>query len=271
MSAGKRVLVVGGARGIGRGVVERFARLGAHVVICDTDRLPNAFNQYRSAQAGGAAEAERLAAALQADGLSVRAHAADASSEIEIAALYDAIAREHGALDVVVNAHGVTHVSPVETMTLDAFRAIVDGNLVGTFLSCRSAIPLLRRAGGGAIVNVASVSGRQGFGKVAHYCAAKFGVVGFTSALAQELARDRIRVNAICPGIVRTAMWEYLLDEFTRPGETREACWQRMCAMIPQGEPQTPDDVAEVIVMIAGAARVTGQAISVDGGMHVAP
>ncbi|HEV3086886.1 MAG TPA: SDR family NAD(P)-dependent oxidoreductase [Candidatus Elarobacter sp.] len=271
MFSGKRVLVVGGARGIGRSIVEKFVSLGARLLICDTDTLPNAFNQYRREQVGGAAEAARFAAALRAAGAVAHAYAADACCETEVTALYDAIRRDHGGLDVLVNAHGITHVTPVETMTLAAFRAVVDGNLVGTFLTCRGAIPLLRDAGGGAIVNIASVSGRQGFGKVAHYCAAKFGVVGFTSALAQELAPDRIRVNAICPGIVRTAMWEYLLDEFSRPGETREGCWERICAMIPQREPQAPEEIAEVVASVAAATRITGQAISVDGGMHVAP
>ncbi|GAA2230770.1 SDR family NAD(P)-dependent oxidoreductase [Streptomyces amakusaensis] len=265
--AGKVALVVGGGRGIGAAVVEGFARRGARVVVADTDTLPSAFNHYRSTRVTGFSEAGQLAARLTGEGLEVRAVQADASDEEQVRQLYADLAERSGRLDAVVNAFGVTHVSPVETMELTEFRHVVSGNLDGVFLSARSALPLLRASGGGAIVNFSSVSGRSGFAKVAHYCAAKFGVVGFTAALAQEVARDGIRVNAVCPGIVRSNMWRYLLAEFTRPGESEDECWDRMRSMIPQREFQTPEDIAELVVFLAAATRMTGQAISVDGGM----
>ncbi|MGK5641705.1 SDR family NAD(P)-dependent oxidoreductase [Streptomyces sp. URMC 126] len=265
--AGQVALVVGGGRGIGAAVVETLARNGARVVAADTDRLPSAYNHYRSTAVTGYAEARELAVRLAAEGMAVTAAEVDATDEDAVRRLYQGVADGPGRLDTVVNAFGVTHVSPVERMELAEFRHVVSGNLDGVFLSSREALPLLRASGGGSIVNFSSVSGRSGFAKVAHYCAAKFGVVGFTAALAQEVAKENIRVNAVCPGMVRTGMWDYLLSEFVRPGETEDECWERMRAMVPQREFQTPEDIADLVLYLAAAPRVTGQAISVDGGM----
>ncbi|MFB6980793.1 SDR family oxidoreductase [Streptomyces scopuliridis] len=264
---GRVVLVVGGARGIGAAVVETFARQGATVVAADAERLSSDVNHYGSRQVGGHTAAQTLATALRDNGLDVTAAEVNAADDEAVQRLFNGIEADHGRLDTVVNAFGVTHVSTVENMTLTQFRDVVGGNLDGVFLISKHALPLLRRAGGGAIINFSSISGRTGFAKEAHYCAAKFGVIGFTASLARELAGTGIRVNAVCPGIVRSNMWEYLLTEFVRPGETREQCWERMRALIPQQEFQTPQDVAEAVLYLASARRVTGQAISVDGGM----
>lgn len=264
---GKVVLVIGGGRGIGATVAEGFARRGAEVVVADTDRLPSSYNHYRSTVVTGYAEARGLAERLTAEGLTVTAAEADATEEEAVRRLYQGIADGPGRLDTVVNAFGVTHVSPVEQMELAEFKYVVSGNLDGVFLSSRAALPLLRAAGGGSIVNFSSVSGRTGFSKISHYCAAKFGVIGFTAALALEVAKENIRVNAVCPGMVRSEMWRYLLSEFVRPGETEDECWDRMRSMIPQREFQTPEDIAGLVRYLASAPRVTGQAMSVNGGM----
>lgn len=264
--AGRVCLVIGGARGIGAAVVEEFARRGAEVVVGDTDRLPSRFNHYNSTEVTGYGEAVELAGRLADKGLRVRPARVDASDEEQVRTLYAELAQESGRLDTVVNAFGVTHVCPVEEMELAEFQQVVSGNLDGVFLSCKHALPLLR-ASGGSIVNFSSVSGRTGFGKVAHYCAGKFGVVGFTAALALEEAKHGVRVNAVCPGIIRSNMWRYLIGEFTRPGETEEECWERMRSMIPQKEFQTGEDVAEAVAYLASARAVTGQALGVNGGM----
>ena len=105
---------------------------------------------------------------------------------------------------------------------------------------------------------------------MAHYCASKFAVVGFTNALAKELAPDGIRVNAICPGILRTQMWEYLADALKQPGESKEAAWERWVrSFIPLGRAQTPDDIGSLAVYLASAANITGQAMNVDGGIEL--
>lgn len=267
MAEERCVLVMGGGRGIGRAIVEAFAALGDRVVVCDTNTLSSSVNQYRSTKVLGFDAAQELERELRAAGRQVVAMEADANSPEDVERLFGRVRSEFGRLDVVVNAFGITHVSRVESMTAEAFSAILNGNLMGVFLVSKAAIPLMRERGGGAIINISSVSGRKGFAKVAHYCAAKFGLIGFSQSLALEVAEAGIRVNVVCPGIVRTGMWEYLLSEFTRPGETREQCWQRMVAMVPQKAAQSPRQVAESVVFLAGATSITGQVLGVDGGM----
>jgi meso-butanediol dehydrogenase/(S,S)-butanediol dehydrogenase/diacetyl reductase len=122
----------------------------------------------------------------------------------------------------------------------------------------------------GRIINTASIAGKEGFPDLAHYTASKFAVVGFTNALAKDLATTGITVNAICPGIIGTGMWygpEGLAERWKKPGETMEESWERhQKELIPQGEAQTPEDMGDLAVYFALAEHVTGQAFNVDGG-----
>ena len=130
--------------------------------------------------------------------------------------------------------------------------------------------PFLKKRPDPAIINVASVAGKDGAPGMAHYCASKFAVVGFTNSLAKEVAPHGVRVNAICPGILRTQMWEYLSETLKRPNESKEESWQRYVRdLIPLGRPQTPEDIGQLAVYLASAPNVTGQAINVDGGMEL--
>ena len=267
----RTVLVAGGARGIGSTIAEKFAHLEANVIICDTNYTQSSVNQYQSQHISGFDAAQDLAQKLTLQGAKVTAFEANVCEPEEIDKLLKHIKSNTGRLDVVVNAFGVTHVSKVEDMTLEEFNAIINVNLTGVFIVSKAAIPYMRKNGGGAIINISSISGRRGFATVAHYCAAKYGVIGFTSSLAQEVAEDGICVNAVCPGIVRTNMWHYLLDKFKQPNETREECWQRMLKMIPQKTAQTPEDIADMVVFLGSARRITGQAFSVDGGWNLTP
>ena len=175
-----------------------------------------------------------------------------------------------GALHILVCNAGVVSVSPVETMTEETWDLTFAVNVKGVFLSCQAAIPTLKTHGKGCIINIASIAGKNGSAGLAHYCASKFAVVGFSNSLAKELASANIRVNAICPGILRTQMWEYLAETLKRPEENKEAAWQRYIkGMIPLGRPQTPDDIGQLAVYLATAENVTGQAINVDGGIEL--
>ena len=178
--------------------------------------------------------------------------------------------RQLGRLDLIVCNAGVVSISTVEKMPEDTWDLTMAVNVKGVFLSCQAAIPLLKANGGGCIINIASVAGKNGAPGMAHYCASKFAVVGFTNALAKELARFNIRVNAICPGILRTQMWEYLADTLKPAGLSKEEAWQQYVqTLIPLARPQTPDDIGELAVYLATAENVTGQAINVDGGMEL--
>lgn len=175
-----------------------------------------------------------------------------------------------GGLDVLVCNAGVVSVAPVAELDETSWDLTFDVNTKGVFLSCQAALPALERRGGGAIINIASIAGKNGTPGLAHYCASKFAVVGFTNALAKEVAKSGIRVNAICPGILRTQMWEYLAEKFKRDGETLEQSWQRYVdELIPTGRAQTPEDIGALAVFLASAPNVTGQAINVDGGIEL--
>jgi meso-butanediol dehydrogenase/(S,S)-butanediol dehydrogenase/diacetyl reductase len=182
--------------------------------------------------------------------------------------LRSTIEEKFGRLDIAVNSAGVVSVQRVESMSEAEWDRIMDINAKGVFLCCQAALPLLRRNGAGTIVNISSVSGKDGYPGLAHYTASKYAVIGFTNSLAKELAREEITVNAICPGVVRTAMWDLLAEEWRNGDETAEESWQRqVLTFVPQGRPQTADDIGDLVVYLASARNLTGQAINLDGGL----
>lgn len=263
-------LVTGGARGIGRGIALALASAGAHVAVADVDELASGSQQYGEATVSGFGAAKRTAAEIESRGRRAIAIAADVTRTADVERMIRETRDTLGGLDVVVCNAGVVSMAPVENLDEATWDLTMDVNVKGVFLTCRAAIPLLRERGGGCIINVASVAGKNGVPGMAHYCASKFAVVGFTNSLAKELAGSNIRVNAVCPGILHTQMWEYLADRLKQPGESKEESWQRwVTRMIPLGRPQTPEDIGALAVYLATASNVTGQAINLDGGMEL--
>jgi meso-butanediol dehydrogenase/(S,S)-butanediol dehydrogenase/diacetyl reductase len=249
---GKAAWVTGGSRGIGRGIALALAQAGADLAVADLDIA-----------GAEAAATEVRDLGRRAIGLRV-----DVTSAADVEAMARATVEAFGRLDITVNCAGIISVSPLESLAEAEWDRIMDVNAKGVFLCCKAALPALRRAGGGRIINVASIAGKRGAPNLAHYCASKFAVVGLTSALAREVARDNITVNAICPGIVRTHMWDLLSDARRQGDETAEEAWQRsVLALIPQGRPQTPEDMGALAVYLATAENLTGQAINLDGGI----
>ncbi|MDN7671702.1 SDR family NAD(P)-dependent oxidoreductase [Burkholderia oklahomensis] len=248
---GQVAVVTGGARGIGRGIALSLAAAGADILLADL--LDDALEATaRDVRALG-----RRAATLKVDVTQ------EAQVEAMIAHTIDAL----GGLDILVNCAGVISIRPVAELTERDWDFVMDVNAKGTFLGCRAALPHLKAQQRGRIINVASIAGKEGFPNLAHYSASKFAVVGFTNALAKELARDGVTVNAICPGIVRTYMWDRLSDEWKQAGESVEQSWQRhQLTLIPQGRAQTPEDMGRLAVFFATMDNVTGQAVNVDGG-----
>ena len=267
--AGQVALVTGGARGIGRGIALALAEAGAHVAIADVDSLPAGAQQYGEARVGGMADARRTAEEIVARGRRAVAIAADVTSKADCAVMVATTVRELGRLDVLVCNAGVVSLAPVAAMDEATWDLTFAVNVKGVFLSCQAAIPLLTQHGG-CIVNIASIAGKNGAPGLAHYCASKFAVVGFTNALAKELAPVNVRVNAICPGLLRTQMWEYLAETLRTADETREQSWERYVRqLIPLARPQTPEDIGRAAVYLATAPNVTGQALNVDGGIEL--
>jgi meso-butanediol dehydrogenase/(S,S)-butanediol dehydrogenase/diacetyl reductase len=249
---GKVGYVTGGGRGIGRGIALTLARAGAHVLVADID----------------AAAARAVAAEVAGLGVESHALALDVTRLDDAKRLRDTLEERFGRLDIAVNSAGVISVQRVEDMSESEWDRVMSINAKGTFLCCQAAIPLLRRAGAGTIVNIASVSGKDGYPGLAHYSASKYAVIGFTNSLAKELAREEITVNAICPGVVRTAMWDMLSEEWRHEGESAEESWLRqVLAFVPQGRPQTAEDIGDLVVYLTSARNLTGQSINLDGGL----
>ena len=251
--AGRHVLVTGAAVGIGAAIARRFAAHGAHVSVTDRD----------------AAGAERLASELgkaRSDGLDVTdAAATDAAFAAAVAAF--------GPLDVVVANAGVSTMRPVADLTEQEWDVNMTVNAKGVFLTNQAAVRHFLAIGRkGVVVNTASMAGKIGAPFLAHYSASKFAVVGFTQALAREVAAHGIRVNAVCPGYVVTAMQERELAwEAQLRGLTVDEVRALYLRDVPLGRLETPEDVAKVVHFLASdeAAYMTGQAINVTGGARM--
>lgn len=250
-------LVTGGGRGIGAAMAASLAQAGATVVVADyTEAL-----------------AQEGAAAVQALGARTLALQVDVRDPQSVRAMVAAVDKAFGRLDVALNNAGVVSLGSVQDLTVEQWDEVIDVNLRGVFLCCQAEIALMRRAGFGRIINTSSIAGKVGFPHLSHYSASKFGVIGLTNALAKEVAKDGITVNALCPGIVGTGMWRGangLSALWAQPGETEEQSWQRHQELfLPQGVAQTPQDMGQMAVYLACAPHVTGQAMAVDGGFSL--
>jgi len=243
---GKTAVITGGGQGLGRATAEALHRAGANVVINYFDD-PSGVNRQR---------AEETAAAL---GNRAVVFVADVRDPASLSAMMDEAIRRFGSLDIVVNNAGILRDKTVKKMTFDDWQQVIDTNLTGVFNVCQASVERLQD--GGRIVNLASISAAMGFFGQANYAAAKSGVVGLTKVLSRELAKRRITVNAVAPGVVLTEMGQSI------PEEAR----QQMLANIPLGRFGEPREIAEVIVFLCSdmASYVTGQTIHVNGGWWV--
>ena len=249
--AGRSAIVTGGARGIGRGIVMALAEAGADVLIADL--LEDDMRATR--------------AAVEALGRKAITRKVDVTDAAQVQAMVDQAVTGLGALDILVNCAGVITIHPVAELSEQDWDFVMGVNAKGTFLGCRAALGAMRAQKSGRIINVASIAGKEGFPNLAHYSASKFAVVGFTNVLAKEVALEGITVNAICPGIVRTFMWDRLADEWKNEGESVEDSWARhQLSLIPQGRAQTPQDMGRMALFFATMNNVTGQSVNVDGG-----
>jgi NAD(P)-dependent dehydrogenase (short-subunit alcohol dehydrogenase family) len=241
---GKIAVVTGGGNGIGAATCRAFAAQGARVVVLDRDR----------------SAAEQVATAI---GGNVRAYAVDVADRGAFNAAAAAIAEAWGGIDILVNGAGTTVRRMIPEMAPEDWDRVIAVNLTGAFNGIQAVLPQMRKRGGGAIVNIASIAGQRiSFGGTANYTASKAGLLGLTRHAAYELAPDHIRVNAVCPGPTATGFGGAMPTP-----ETKAARAQR----IPLGRMCEPEDIADPILFLAGhAARmITGVALTVDGGVLV--
>ena len=263
--SGKVALVTGGGTGIGKGIALRFGQEGMKIAAAGLEHARSEANQYRGRHLGGYTAAQDVAQTIGGEAIAIEADVADAAA---VEAMMAATVERFGRVDVVVHSAGVVTARPIADMREEEWDHIMDVNAKGTFLVNKAAVIQMRAQGGeGRIINISSVAGKFGTATLTHYCASKFAVVGFTNALAKEVAREGITVNCICPGIVGTQMWTLLNDEFGTEDETPDETYARAIErFVPQGVPQTEEDMAEMALYLVRARHVTGQALNVDGG-----
>lgn len=240
---GKVALVTGGSRGIGKAIALQLADAGADVVVASRK------------QADLDAVADEIRA-LGRKSLAISYHNREVES---IRALVDTVKKEFGRIDILVNNAGITRDTLLIRMSEEDWDAVLDINLKGAFLATKAVVKHMMKQRSGAIVNIASVVGLMGNAGQANYTASKAGLIALTKTAAKELGSRNVRVNAVAPGFIRTAMTEQLSD----------AAKDAMLRLVPLGRPGEPEDVAKAVAFLASdnAAYVNGQTLTVCGGM----
>jgi meso-butanediol dehydrogenase/(S,S)-butanediol dehydrogenase/diacetyl reductase len=243
----KIAIVTGGGSGIGAATARRFAREGAAVVIADLSGT----------------RAEKIASEIKADGGRANWIKMDAADPEGVQAAIKLALDSFGRLDVMFNNAGMAEVAPLDEITLESWNRVLAVTLTSTFLGMKYCMPIMRKQGGGAIVNTASISGTRGDYGMASYNAAKAGVINLTRAAALENAPHKIRVNCVCPGAINTRAPELM-------GKDRADEFRRIQgAAHPLGRMGEADEIASTVLFLASdeASFITGEAIVVDGGL----
>lgn len=242
--AGQVAVVTGGSRGLGLAIAQRFIAEGARVILGDLD---DDVTRNAAKELGGPAVAHAVRC--------------DVTDSAQVRALVGTAADRFGRLDVLVNNAGITRDATIRKMTEAQFDQVIAVHLRGTWNGIREAATVMREQRRGSIVNMSSISGKVGLAGQTNYSAAKAGIVGMTKAAAKELGRYDVRVNAIAPGLIRTAMTEAMPKEI----------WEQKLADIPLGRPGEPGEVANVALFLASdlSSYVTGAIVEVSGGRHM--
>lgn len=245
--SGQTAIVTGASGGIGKAIAERFTQQGANVVICSRDQeaLDEVAAEIRQDEPDGA----------------IRAIECDITDRTQVEGLVDATVDEFDDLDILINNAGASFLAPFDEVSENGWQTILDINLTGTFNCTQIAHKRMRASGGGSIVNLSSVAAIDGSPRMAHYGAAKAGVINLTRTLSYELAGDDIRVNCVAPGIIATKGMETQMD-FVADEIDRGTVKRRI---------GTVDEIAEVVQFLASpaASYVTGQTLTVEGVPHV--
>ena len=254
-------IITGAGNGIGRAIAERFAREGARVTIADIE---------------DDAGRETLSIINEAGGEAMFVHM-DTSNRKSVEAGVAKVVEAFGPVNTLVNNAAAFVFGKVEDLTDDAWAKVFGVNVVGYANCVNAVLPHMRAQGGGAVVNIASVAGRQGSPRNTPYNVSKSGVISLTQAYALALAPFNINVNAICPGLLWTPMWERIatrtinLDDSLEGTTPRQAFEQFVAQSIPLGREQTPQDIGRLAVFLASdlSLNITGQSINVNGGSRM--
>lgn len=243
--SGKVALITGGSRGIGEAVAMAMAKKGAAVAICGRKQE----------------NLDQVVAEFRKQGIEVTAQVANAGNSQQVQGLFAAIENRFGRLDILVNNVGTNILTPAVCEADEGlWDKLLETNLKSAFLATSQAIKLMRRSGGGKIVNISSVAARKAARGMGIYCVAKAGLDMLTRVLAVELASENIQVNAVAPGMVKT--------KFSKPFWSNEGLLGTITAMIPMGRIAEIEDVVGAVLFLASdlSDYITGEIITVDGG-----
>jgi 3-oxoacyl-[acyl-carrier protein] reductase len=245
MSERKVAVITGGGQGIGETIALDLAGAGSDIVAADVNLEA----------------AQDTAAKAESAGVSALALNVDVSDPAAVKAMVDAAMEKYGRIDYLVNNAGITRDNLMMRMDDDAWKMVIDINLNGTYFCSKAVIRPMMKQRFGRIVNISSVVGAMGNMGQTNYAASKAGVVGFTKALAREVASRSITVNAVAPGYIQTAMTDALSDKAK----------EDLVGLIPSQRLGTPEDVASAVNFLVsdGASYITGQVIHVNGGMYM--
>lgn len=260
---GKVALITGAGGGIGRGIARCLAEEGVHLALADISK----------------SGAEAAAEEMEEFGVNVIPYTLDVTDKSQCIDIVDATNKEMGSLDIVVNNAGVIGGTdfklgmPLSDINEDDWDDTYNVNVKGVFLLCQATLEKMKGKGWGRIINISSRAGRDGRETIPHYSASKAAVIIFTQALAREVARTGITVNAVCPGLIWSAMWEQLATQFRKKfpifkGKTAREVFDHFVEQTPMGVEQSTEDIGRAVAFLASddAKTITGQAILVDSG-----
>lgn len=249
----KSAIITGASQGIGAGIGRRLAKEGVNVVIADVLEE----------------QGKRLAEELQKDDGKAMFVKCDVTNSQDVDNLVDKTVEVYGTVDILVNNAGISLLMPFRVFTEEHWNKTFNVNLKGMFFLCKKVLPIMVEKRNGKIVNISSIAGRFATAMQAPYCASKAGVIAFTKSLAYEYGKHNINVNGICPGIVRTPIWEKVLDDISaESGIDKDTIFKKYTDPIPLKRAQTPESIGDVVVFLCSeqAKDISAQTVSVTGG-----
>jgi sorbitol-6-phosphate 2-dehydrogenase len=252
----KIALITGAGQGIGKAIAICFAQEGADVAVNDINL----------------SEAEKTSQEIIKLGRRASSYKADVGEQREVNEMVEKILNKYKKIDILVNNVGISKILPFTETTEEVWDKIIDINLKGTFLCCKAVIPQMVKQKNGKIINMSSQSGKRGNSWYAAYCASKFGIIGLTQSIALEFAPHGININAVCPGVIFTPLWDEQLAQYGKKrGLPPEKVKEYLISKIPLGRDPRLEEIANVVLFLVSdeSNYMTGQAINVTGGQEM--